>query len=216
MKYGSYSDDFGGIDEEEGGASRDFDLDEESDREVESGVFASGRDGGGSGRARDDARGSALMAMTRRDPLRQTQELHRRSLKDMRSFLDERDSGVDPMQSVTSHAVTGLEILGGALAAGFLSQRFRQQGAMIPVGVTLGALGLIAAQFGMAGKLSPDLRNVAFGAAASAVALWAAGRGIISAEAAAPPGAAIPAGGGAFPQNPSGGATVQQPPMQPM
>lgn len=176
MRYGDYEDDF------EGGSGVDRNLAQGRDQDRD-------EDGDGHGSERDDVREGALMTMTRRDSSRDVRDLYNSSLDDMRSFLRERESAEDPMKSVTSNAVTGLELVAGAAFAGYLEQRFRQAGTMVPVGVTLAALGIAAAQFNMAGKFSQDLRNVSFGALASAVALWAAGRGAINAEGAGFPGA---------------------------
>ena len=197
MRYGhgDYDDDSGdygsGRDLEHG---RDHDRDDDRDDE-----------GGGHGSERDDEGEGTLMTMTRRDSERDVRDLYNSSLDDMRQFLREREGAEDPMKTVTSNAVIGLEILAGALVAGFLAQRFRQAGAVVPVGVTLGGLGLVAAQFNKAGKFSSDLRYVSFGALASAIALWAAGRGAISAE-----GMAFgPATAGMLP----GAAPAPMPPM---
>ena len=223
MRYGDYEDDF---DEHGRGRSRDRGLDHERDRDRDSDRDAdrdSDRDGGGSGSERDDERDDdGLMTMTRRDSERDVRDLYNSSLDDMRRFLREREGAEDPMKSVTSNAVVGLEIVAGAALAGFLAQRFRQAGAVVPVGITLAALGLAAAQFNKAGKFSPDLRNVSFGALASAVALWAAGRGMITTEAAAfgpntagmLPGAAAPAAPSMFFAQPVQVQQMQPPPAQ--
>ena len=183
MRYGDYEDDFadrGGSRERDDGRDHERDRDREDDDARD---HDSDRDGGGHGSERDDDdREGGLMTMTRRDSERDVRDLYNSSLSDMRQFLREREGAEDPMKSVTSNAVIGLEISAGAIIAGFLAQRFRQAGAVVPVGVTLAALGLVAAQFNKAGKFSPDLRYVSFGALASALALWAAGRGAISAE----------------------------------
>lgn len=212
MNYGRYNDDF-----DEHGPSRSFgadhvdDADEPDGDEEEAPRTALARsssrsEGGGSGRDRGgrmSERESELMSMTRRDPVREAKDLYRTSIDDMKNFLSERETA-EPMHSVSGIAVTGLEIAAGAGIAAFLAQRFRQAGAVVPVGVTMAVLGLIASQFNMVGKLSPDLRNVSFGAGASAIALWAAGRGIIATEAAAPAG-----------QPATGGVTSPQPHAQP-
>ena len=145
-----------------------------------------------------------FMPMTRRD----VDSLYKSSLDRTRNFFASRET-CDPTATLGGLALTASEIAAGAAAAAFLAQRFRQAGAVVPVGAILGAVGLAGAQFDMFGKLSPDVRNVSLGAIASAVALWAAGRGIVSAEEATR-GAVVVA-----PQAP---APVAQPPMmqQPM
>ena len=178
MRYGDYEDDF-----DDRGSGRGLDRGRDHDRDNDRDDDHSDRDGGGSGSESDDDEGEGgLMTMTRRDSERDVRDLYNTSLDDMRRFLREREGAEDPMKSVTSNAVIGLEIGIGAIIAGFLAQRFRQAGAVVPVGVTLAALGLAAAQFNKAGKFSPDLRYISFGALASALSLWAAGRGAISAE----------------------------------
>ena len=224
MRYGDYEDDF---DERGSGRSlgrgRDHDREHDNDRDSDSDRDHD-RDGGGSGSERDDERDDdGLMTMTRRDSERDVRDLYNSSLDDMRRFLREREGADDPMKSVTSNAVTGLEIVAGAALAGFLAQRFRQAGAVVPVGITLAALGLAAAQFNKAGKFSPDLRNISFGALASAVAIWAAGRGMITTEAAAfgPntagmfPGTAAPVPAPVF-ASPFAQPQMQQPMQRPM
>ena len=173
MRYGDDKDDF-----DDYGPRRSIAHGRDADRE-----------GGGYGSERDDQGRDegALMTMTRRDrdhdydSMRDTRDLYRESIGDMQRFLRERETA-EP-EPIAGVAVTLLEVLGGAAIAGFLAQRFRQMGAVVPVGLTVGALGLAAAQFNKAGRFSPDLRNVSYGALASAVAIWAAGRGIISADA---------------------------------
>ena len=192
MRYGNHGDDFDDYGSSRGrDGDRDHDRDSDSSSDHERDVDTDherdvdserDRDGGGYGRARDDEDEDGLMTMTRRDSERDVRDLYNSSLDDMRKFLREREGAEDPMKSVTSNAVVGLEIAAGAALAGFLAQRFRQAGAVVPVGLTLAVLGLAAAQFNKAGKFSPDLRNVSFGALASAIALWAAGRAAISAE----------------------------------
>lgn len=214
MRYGEYEDDFDGHGEDRG-VDRARDHDDERDHNDRDG-------GGGSGHERDDGeREDGLMTMTRRDSERDVRGLANASLDDMRRFIREREGDEDPMKSVTSNAVTGIEIGVGAIIAGFLAQRFKQAGAVVPVGVTLAALGLAAAQFNKAGKFSPDLRNISFGALASALALWAAGRGAITAEGLAfgpntagmlPPSVPAPAMAAA----PAFTPPMQQPMMQPM
>ena len=199
-RYGDYEDDFDSRGDDRGlGRARDHerDHDRDVDRDVDRDADRDeDREGSGHGRERDDGeREGGLMTMTRRDSERDVRDIYNASLDDMRSFLREREGDQeDPMKSVTSNAVTGLEIVAGAAIAGFLAQRFRQAGAVVPVGITLAALGLAAAQFNKAGKFSPDLRNISFGALASAVALWAAGRGAISAEGVALGGQPMTAG----------------------
>lgn len=164
-------------------AGTDFDQDESAE-------------GGGQGRDRDDASDAddEFMPMSRRD----VDTLYRSALGDMREFLEQRKAH-DPTKSLMGVAIAGTEIAAGAAIAGFLAQRFRQAGAVVPVGVILGAVGLAASQFEMFGRASPDVRNVSLGALASAAALWAAGRGVIGAEEAAgragtrTAGAALPA-----------------------
>lgn len=159
-------------------------------------------DGGfGHGYQRDDAPDAddAFMPMSRRD----VDVLYRSAIGDMKSFLKERET-CDPTRSLAGVAIAGAEIAAGAVIAGFLAQRFRQAGTVVPVGLTLGGLGLVAAQFEMAGKLSPDLRNLALGALASAATLWAAGRGVIATEEAGRPGTRV---AGVLPQ--------QMPPQMP-
>lgn len=147
--------------------------------------FGESRGGGGRGYERDDRadHDDEFMPMTRRDNV---EDLYRSSLREMKEFLGEREV-TDPTRTLPGLALTGGEILAGAAVAGFLAQRFRQAGAVVPVGVTLGLLGIAAAQFNMLGRASPDLRNISLGALASAAALWAAGRGVISREETARP-----------------------------
>ena len=218
MRFGRYEDDFDGH-----GNDRGFDRarDPERDHERETDRDEDRDDeGGGRGRERDDGeREGGLMTMTRRDSERDVRDIYNASLGDMKQFLREREGDQeDPMKSVTSNAVVGLEIAVGAAIAGFLAQRFRQAGAVVPVGITLAALGLAAAQFNKAGKFSPDLRNISFGALASAVALWAAGRGAISSEGAAfgvqPGGQPVTAG--FFPGMTPPALPTTMPPLAPM
>lgn len=218
MRYGRHGDDgeddfddYGRGRDLDGDSDRDHDRDHDRDRD-------SDRDGGGSGSERDDEGEGTLMTMTRRDSERDVRDLYNTSLDDMRRFLRERESAEDPMKSVTSNAVIGLEIGVGAIIAGFLAQRFRQAGAVVPVGVTLAALGLAAAQFNKVGKFSPDLRYISFGALASALSLWAAGRGAISAEGASfgPPSTAGMLPGTAAPAPMFASSFQPQPMMQPM
>lgn len=159
-------------------------------------------DGDDGERDEQGEQGNTFMAMTRRDVRagtstrtgargsakdldeenpRSAEDLVRSSLREMSDFLGERET-CDPTRTLSGLALTGGEILAGAALAGFLAQRFRQAGAVIPVGVTLGIFGLAAAQFNMLGRASTDLRNVSLGALASAAALWAAGRGVIARE----------------------------------
>ena len=205
---------------------RDFDGDTDADydRDPDGDVDVAHDEDGGSGFGRDrraappsprlPAFNPAFMPMTRRDGL---SDLSRRSVEGTRRFLDQREKA-EAATGAPGIALTGIEVLGGAALAGFLAQRFREAGAVVPVGVILGVLGLAGSQFEMFGKLSPDVRNLAIGALASAAALWAAGRGVISADAlAAQQGAATGQQPAQFPQGmPQQGMMPQaQVPQQP-
>ena len=159
---------------------------EELDRDL-----ASDGDGDGVGYDRDDAQDHdesvEFMPMSRRD----VDQLYDSALGDMKRFLDERKA-CDPTRSLAGVAIVGAEIAAGAALSGYLSQRFRVAGAVVPVGLLLGAAGLAASQFEVLGRFSPDLRNVSLGALASAAALWAAGRGIVASEGQTRTGAQLP------------------------
>jgi hypothetical protein len=164
----------------------------------------------GTGRDRTDkpaAFDPSFMPMTRRDAVT---SLSHRSVEDTKRFLADRETQCERATSPAGIVLAGGEVLAGAALAGFLAQRFREAGAVVPVGVILGILGIAGAQFEMFGKLSPDVRNVAIGALASAAALWAAGRGIISADALAAQQQAAGAATGAQQQTPVP-PVVQQP-----
>lgn len=158
-----------------------FDRDGDDDRNADFGAAGGGfgRDRAGRGGEEEvtlpasTATDEDYMPMTRRD----VEDLYAKSLRGTKEFLSRREAD-DPTASLAGLALAGTEIAAGAAVGGFLAQRFRQTGAIVPVGMLIGAVGLAGAQFGMFGKLSPDVRNLSLGAIASGVALWAAGRGI--------------------------------------
>ena len=161
---------------------------------------AEGRDpdrGSGRGRERDDSpyESSAdeeFMPMTRRDAIDRMQD---QALRDTRRFLARREPKRDNRMSIGSDIVSLLSLAGGVAGSAYLSQRFRNAGGVVPIGVLLGGLGYTGAHFGVFGHLSPYAKNASIGAALASLAIWAAGYGSIAAEKSASQAAVNPATG---------------------
>lgn len=128
---------------------------------------------------RDDVEGD-------RDDDRDVDSLRDYVLKGTKRFIKKSGGGgssskksePDPFRTFAAAAV------GGAGAA-FLSQRFRDAGAIVPLGVLLGGLGYAASHLEVAGSFSKDVRNASIGAGLSSLILWVAGHGMLSNEKAA-------------------------------
>ena len=153
--------------------------------------------GSGRGRERDDSPyGSSgdeeFMPMTRRDAIDRMQD---QALRDTRKFLARREPKRDNRMSIGSDIVSLLSLAGGVAGSAYLSQRFRNAGGVVPLGVLLGGLGYTGAHFGVFGHLSPYAKNASIGAALASLAIWAAGYGSIAAEKSTSQAAVNPATG---------------------
>lgn len=186
----------------------DSDADREPDRER------------GSGRERHDSPyGSRddeeFMPMTRRDAIDRMQD---QALRDTQKFLARREPKRDNRMSIGSDIVSLLALAGGVAGSAYLSQRFRNAGGVVPIGVLLGGLGYTGAHFGVFGHLSPYAKNASIGAAVASLAIWAAGYGSIAAEKSTAQAAVNPATGQAqppWPPQPLAFAPAQPPVSQP-
>lgn len=200
--------------------SSDFDGDADGDADGDYGYGSdfdssfggvSSDAGFGTGRVRSDAAVEASMPMTRRD----LDKLYESSLRDTAAFLDAR-RGAPTRISIPDVAVSLAEVAGGAAAAAYLAQRFRTAGAVVPVGLTLGALGLLGAYFGAFGGATNHALRISLGLAGGAGALWAAGVGAVHGEAAHAPRTAGALPGAPPAALPAAPPPVQQPMQQPM
>ena len=173
----------------------DFDLDDDypsptplarslsrDSRGRERGTAAVRERGYGVGRERDDAWEAGGMPMTRRD----IDALYRGTLRDTHRFLQRRRdadaNGRSEKSAPLELAVTGVEVVGGAMAAAYLAQRFKLAGALVPVGVTTGLLLLLAAHYNAFHGAEAHAQRIAIGLLAGAGGIWAAGQGALSAE----------------------------------
>lgn len=165
---------------------RDVDGDFELDDDDPSTAFSRDPDhrdrgGYGVGRERDDAWEAGGMPMTRRD----IDALYRGALRDTHRFLQRRRDADGPSsakQTPVELAVGGVEVIGGAMAAAYLAQRFRLAGALVPVGVTTGLLLLLAAHYNVFRGADAHAQRIAIGLLAGAGGIWAAGQGALLAE----------------------------------
>jgi hypothetical protein len=158
------SDPAGDFDGDDFDRDPDFDGDEDAPR----------------GHERNDRAPAPSMPMTRRD----IDSLYSSALDGTRSFLNKRrEQKTAGMPSPAELAIGGAEVVGGAMAAAYLAQRLRQSGLVLPVGLTLGTLTLLASWF----YGNKHLMFGGFGLLAGAGAMWAAGHGSLSAEGADAP-----------------------------
>lgn len=139
----------------------------------------------GYGRERDDdpPRGSSSFPMTRRDEI---ERLHDQTLRDTRAFLARREGRSGKKSSSVGGEIISLGALAaGAASSAYLSQRFRNAGGVVPLGVLLGGIGYAGAHFGVFGAAGDQVKNASIGAALASLAIWAAGYGSLAAERAA-------------------------------
>lgn len=162
------SDPAGDLDAFERDPDGDFDFDGDDDDSPR-----------GSGRERRDSAPATTMPMTRRD----IDSLYSSALRDTKSFLSKRREQKPGMPTAAEIAISGGEVIGGAMASAYLAQRLRQSGLVLPVGLTFGVLSLIASWF----YGNKHLMFGGIGLVAGAGAMWAAGHGSLSAEGADAP-----------------------------
>ena len=180
---------------------RDFDFDGDMDRDVR---------GSGRGLERDDRPDfeETAMPMTRRD----VDALYDFSARDTDRFLGRRagapkkDTGEDGVSLLVGSA----EVVGGAMAAAFLAQRFKRQGVIVPAGIVLGILAHVGSYLGVFGASGAHFARFGTGLIAGSSAVWAAGHGTLAAQ-----GTDVPNVAAIGPQpQPQAVAYAPQPPQQ--
>lgn len=121
-----------------------------------------------------------FMPMTRRD----IDRLYDHALRDTKTFISKREQKSEPKAARSrSEELASIGALAvGALGTAYLSQRFRQAGAVVPLGILLGGIGYGSAHFGLAGGFSDYLKHASIGAALASGVIWAAGYGSLAAE----------------------------------
>ena len=164
-----YSGDFDAARDADGDFDADYDADGDADYDADPFV--------GRGSVRSDKSPDDAMPMSRRD----IDEIYKTSLRDTRKFIDRR-RGLTQGPRAAELALSSAEVVGGAMAAAYLAQRFRQSGALVPVGITLGVLGHLASYFGMFGAHSIHVARLSTGLLAGAGAIWAAGAGALASQ----------------------------------
>lgn len=138
------------------------------------------------GRERDDSpyrsRGEEdFMPMTRRD-MRDVDRLSDRVLRDTKTFIQKREQKCEPKQTRAEEIGSMVALAFGALGTAYLSQRFRQAGAVVPLGVLAGGLLYGSSYAGVLGGFSEYGKSAAVGAALASGVIWAAGYGSLAAE----------------------------------
>ena len=166
---------------------KDTDRDEDRDHDRDDDRGRSSRSSYGRGFDRDDSpfassREESFMPMTRRDADVDVDRLSDRTLRDTSAFLRKRDEQAKS-RSTGQVALSVVEMFLGALAGGYLSQRFRATSGAIPTGLLLGGVAYGAAHFTqMFGRATEDVKNAAIGSALASGVIWAAGYGSLGAE----------------------------------
>lgn len=115
-----------------------------------------------------------LMSLSRRD----MDDVYG-SLRDQASWLQAR-KGVSPTANLVDRGRTGVGVLAGSMAVGYVSGRLGTgniPGTRIPAGLVAGAAIQLAAAFLPLGRFGEDLSNVGWGAMAGWGAMWTAGLG---------------------------------------
>ena len=154
------------------------------------------------------------MPMTRRD----VGELSARAVREAESFVSQRETDAERAKGKAFGEITSAIPIGvGALAGGFLSTRYKEAGAVIPLGLLLGGLAVVGSFLPMSpfGQWAALARKAGYGAMLSSGVIWAAGHGAIFAERTASPSPGAPSAGpppprGALGSAPFGSAPVPQ------
>lgn len=140
------------------------------------------RDDDGGGSPFNSQREADFMPMTRRDePEVDVDYLTRSTLRDTRAFIQQREQKPCERsfgEQLRDFGEIGLGVAGGA----YLSQRYRQNGGIVPLGVLLGGMGLGASYLQLFGRYNADVRNVSIGTMLASLAILMAGRGAVGAE----------------------------------
>ena len=123
----------------------------------------------------DPGESEAIMAMTRRD----ASSISKEAVRDTDSFL--RSQRGKSYEKPVNPIVSAIEIGGSAWLAGYLAQRYRGSGALLPIGVIAGLLGHVAAYYDVFGGAG-HIRNLSNGAIGGALAIWGAGIGSLANE----------------------------------
>ena len=123
----------------------------------------------------DQLESEAIMAMTRRD----ADNISREAVRDTDRFLSKRRD--KDCEKPINPIVAALEVFGAAGLAGYLAQRYRGSGAILPIGIVAGLLGHVAAYYNVFGGAN-HIRNISNGAIGGAGAIWLAGIGSLANE----------------------------------
>lgn len=123
----------------------------------------------------DPGETEAIMAMTRRD----ASSISKEAVRDTDSYLRKQRS--KEYEKPVNPIVSAIEIGGSAWLAGYLAQRYRGSGALLPIGVIAGLLGHVAAYYDVFGGAG-HIRNLSNGAIGGALAIWGAGIGSLANE----------------------------------